>query len=125
MALVARALEYEEWHKCPTYMDPVLVNMKPGASRVCVVENEQGEIVARWMLYPMLMAEDLWVHPDYRQRVSVGRKLWRLMHRCAGELGFARVVSAIVDDDTKGYLSHRRLEAEELPLMVTYPVRGQ
>lgn len=123
--MTARVLPYESWHLIPEHMDAVLQNMRPGTSRVCVVENEQGEIVARWLLYPVLFAEDLWIHPDYRQRVSVGRKLWRLVHRCAAELGFTQLVSAVVDDVPLPLLRHRRLQAETMPLMVTYPIRGE
>lgn len=122
--MTARVLPYESWDRLPDYMDPVLVNLRPGTSRVCVVENEQGEIVARWLLYPVLFAEDLYVDPRYRQNVSVTRKLWRLVHRCAAELGFTQLVSAVVDDVPLPLLRHKRLQAETMPLMVTYPVRG-
>lgn len=121
--MIARVLPYESWDRLPEYMDAVVMNLRPGTSRVCVVENEQGDIVARWLLYPALMAEDLWVHPDYCQKVSVTRKLWRLVHRCAAELGFTQLVSAVVDDAPLPLLRHRRLNAETLPLMVTFPVR--
>lgn len=121
--MTSRVLDYAEWHLVPEYMDDVLKTMRPGTSRVCVIEHE-GEIIARWLLYPVLMAEDIWIAPQYRQRVSVGRKLWRLMQRAATELGFSRVVSAVVDDTSRALLTNRGLKGEALPLLVTYPVRG-
>jgi len=117
-------LPFEEWHRLPEYLDPVLVEARPGHTRICVIENEQGEIVARWLLYPALLAEDLWIDPRYRQKASVGRKLWRLMHSAAAGLGFARVVSAVVDTEMLPMVAHPRLGAEMLPTMVTFPVRG-
>lgn len=123
--MTARVLDYEEWHKCPDYMDAVLMTMKPGTSRICVVENEQGEIVARWLLYPVLFAEDLWVHPDYRKRVSVGRKLWRLVHRAATELGFGHMLVTAMDDEIKTLLAHPSVKAETMPnSMYVFPVQG-
>lgn len=122
--MTARVLEFEEWSRLPEYMDEVLKTLRPSTSRMCVVENEQGDIVARWLLYPALLAEDLWIDPRYRGKVSVGRKLWRLMHRAAAGLGFARVVSAVVDKELMPLVAHPKLGAEALPLMVTFPVRG-
>lgn len=119
--MTARVLDYTEWDRLPGYMDEVLVHLRPGTSRICVVENEQGEIVGRWALYPVLFAEDLWIHPDHRQKVSVGRQLWRLVHRCAAELGFTRMVSTITDGELAGLVA--RAGAETMPAMVTYPVR--
>lgn len=118
--MTARVLPYEEWSKLPEYMDPVLIELTPKTCRMCVVEHD-GEIIGRWLLYPALFAEDLWVHPDYRKRVSVGRKLWRLVHRCAAELGFVRMVSSITDESMAGLVA--RAGGETMPTMVTYPVR--
>lgn len=115
----SRVLEYEEWHKIPEYMDHVLVHLRPKECRMCVVEHE-GEIVGRWLLYPALLAEDLWIHPEYRKRVSVARRLWSIVHRCASELGYARMVSSVTDPAVTPLLLHEGIE--HLPLMVTYPV---
>ncbi len=121
--MISRVLEYEEWDRLPAEMDPVLMEAKPGQSRMCVVEDEHGEIVARWLLYPVLMAESLWIRPDYRNKVSVGRKLWRLVHRAASELGFKRFVSVPMDDGIDAVLNPT-LKAELMPkFMVTFPVR--
>lgn len=123
--MTARVLPYEEWHKIPEHMDPVLVGLRPGQSRICVVENEQGEIVARWLLYPVLFAEDLWVHPDYRQRVSVGRKLWRLVHRAATELGFGHLLVTAMDQEIRDLLAHPGVRSERMPdSMYVFPVQG-
>lgn len=122
--MIARVLDYEEWSKMPEYMDAVVTNLRPGTSRICVVENAQGEIVAHWLLYPVLFAEDLWVHPDFRHKVSVGRKLWRMVHRCATELGFSHLVSAAPDADAQQLFNHPSLRSEPMPTMMVYPVRS-
>jgi hypothetical protein len=119
--VISRVLPFEEWHKLPEYMDPVLQEMRPGQSRVCVVEDENGNIIGRWMLYPALMAEDLWIDPSYRRKTSVARRLWSAMRAAASELGFARVVSAPMDDGIR-LVTHPSVRAEPLPPMVTYPV---
>lgn len=122
--MTARCLTYEEWHRLPEFMDAVLMEAKPGQSRMCVVEDEHGEIVARWLLYPVLMAESLWIRPDHRHKVSVGRKLWRLVHHAATELGFRRFVSVPMDDGIEAVLHHPSLKAELMPkFMVTFPVQ--
>jgi len=119
--MTARILPFEEWHRLPEYMDPALMEMRPGQSRVCVIENKAGEIVGRWLLYPALLAEDLWIDPRYRRRIGVGRRLWRLMRSAARDLGFRRVVSAPMDDGIR-LVTHPSVRAERLPPMVTYPV---
>ena len=122
--MTARVLDYAEWDRLPDYMDPVLMRIRPVESRVCVVENDQGEIVARWLLYPALLAEDLWIHPDYRKRVSVGRKLWRLVQSAARELGFTQMVSSVMTDDVRALVTHPSMQSAVLPPMVVYPVKG-
>lgn len=122
--MTARVLDYAEWDRLPDYMDPVLTQIRPGQSRMCVVENDQGEIVARWLLYPALLAEDLWIHPDYRKRVSVGRKLWRLVQSAARELGFSEMVSTVMTDDVSALVAHPSLRTGLLPPMVAYTVKG-
>ena len=121
--MTARVLPFEEWEKLPEYMDPVTMTLLPGRSRVCVVEHE-GEIIARWMLYPILLAEDLWIDPRYRKQVGVGRRLWRLAQSAAKELGFGHLVSAAVTEDAQQLVAHPFLRSEVLPgPLVAYPVK--
>lgn len=122
MSLVARVLPIAEWDRLPEYMNPVLMNAKPGASAMCVVEDK-GEIVARWLLYPVLYAEDAWIAPAYRQRVSVTRRLWRLVHKAAAGLGYAHMVSTAMTDDAQQILAHvRGVEVMPGPVMA-FPVQ--
>jgi len=123
--MTAMILPYERWSEIPEHMDAVMMTMRPGTSRICVVEHE-GQIVARWLLYPVLFAEDLYIHPDYRKRISVGRKLWRLVHRAASELGFGHMLATAMDQEIQDLLSHPLVKAEVMPSpMFVFPVQGE
>ena len=122
--MTSRVLEFEEWARLPEYMDPVLMTCRPGTSRMCVVENDEGEIVARWLLYPVLFAEDAWIDPRYRKRVGVTRRLWRLVQSAARDLGFGHMVSTAITDDAQRLLQHPSIQSEVMPgPMMVYPVK--
>jgi hypothetical protein len=113
MPVTARVLPFEEWDRLDEELDPILMNILPGTSRVCVVEDN-GQIVGRWLLYPVLHAECVWVEPSKR-RGRVGLMLLDLMKRTARSLGFDRVVTASVSDDVTKLLCHPRLRAQVVP----------
>lgn len=121
--MTARVLPIEEWDRLPEYMDPVLMNAKPGASAMCVVEDN-GEIVARWLLYPVLYAEDLWIAPAYRKRSSVTVRLWRLVHRSAARLGFSWLVSTVVTQEAATAIDALAGSQVMPGVTVVHPVRG-
>lgn len=119
--MTARVLPIEEWDRLPEYMDPVLMQAKPSQSAMCVVENDEGEIVARWLLYPALLAEDAWIDPRYRRHAGVARKLWRVVTESARRLGFTHAIA----HPTTEY-AHRilRKRAEAMPMSVVFPMGG-
>lgn len=112
--MTARVLPFDEWERLDEELDPILMNIQPGTSRVCVVE-EDGRIVARWILMPMLHAECIWIAPERRKTPRVGLHLLDLMKRTARSLGFARVVTASISEDVTKLLCHPRIGAQVMP----------
>jgi len=88
--MTARVLPIEEWDRLDESLDPILMNLSPSTARVCVVED-QGEIVARWLLFPVLHAECIWIAPHKRKTGRVAAHLLKLMRQSARALGFDRV----------------------------------
>jgi N-acetylglutamate synthase-like GNAT family acetyltransferase len=105
MSLTARVLPVEEWHRMDEALDPLLAELSPVQSRICVVE-EDGEIVARWLLYPQLHAECIWIAPQKRKTGRVGLYLLSLMQRTAKTLGFSRVITGSETEDVTKLLAH-------------------
>ena len=110
---IARVLPFAEWERLPESLDPMLAAMAPGSCRVCVVE-EDGEIVAHWLLFPVLHAECVWIAPKKRKG-SVARRLLRIMKAAAKDLGFDRVWSNTTQDDVTQLMSHPALHALIVP----------
>lgn len=113
--MTSRVLPVEEWHRLDEELDPILAELSPVKSRVCVVEDDKGEIVARWLLVPLLHAECIWIAPEKRKTGRVGLKLLDLMKRTARSLGFERVMTAAIDDDVVKLLAHPRIGAQIVP----------
>ena len=113
--MTARVLDYAEWDRLPEELDPLLMDLKPGQSRVCVIEDN-GEIVARVILMSVLMAECLWVAPE-RRRTRVGLKLLNLMKRTARSLGYQRVRTASISEDVTKLMCNPRIRAEAIPAL--------
>ena len=122
--MTARVLPYEEWSRLPEYMDPVTTTVTPSTARMCVVEDDAGEIVARWMVYTVCFAEDLWVRPSCRRRAGVWKLLWRQVHRAATELGFGTVLSTAWTPEAVSLLEHPSVGAELWPApLMAFPVK--
>lgn len=104
--MTSRILPQEEWPRLAgTEADTVWMQI-PASACVVVVEDE-GELVGCHVLVPVLHAECLWIHPDYRKATSVARRLWAAVKQEAtvrfGAVGFQ---TAAVDDDVRGLLRH-------------------
>lgn len=103
--MIARVLPFEEWERLPESLDAILAEMRPGTSRVCVVE-ENGEIVGRWLLVPTMNAHCLEIAPRKRKTARVGLHLLNLMKDTVRSLGFDQVVTASDSDDVTRLLAH-------------------
>lgn len=123
--MTARVLPVEEWHRMDESLDPILAGLSPIKSRVCVVE-EDGEIVARVLLFPVLHAECLWVAPSKRKKGSALRRLWELTKRQAVACGFDRVWGASDSEHMTRLLAHPKLGGIPIPaLSVVLPCEGR
>lgn len=95
--MVTRELPPSEWARLQG-MDlaeavPYLV---PDRDVVLVVEDGD-RIVGCWALVTVRHAEGVWIHPDYRGKTSVARRLWVHMGAIARRLGVSRVVTGADD----------------------------
>lgn len=113
--MTARVLPIEEWDRLDEELDPILTELSPVTSRVCVVEDDNGEIVARWLLFPVLHAECIWIAPEKRKTGRVALKLLNLMRGTARSLGFDRVMTASIDDNVTKLMAHPRMRARIVP----------
>ncbi len=120
--MTARVLDFSEWERLPEELDPILMKLSPGTSRVCVIENEEGVIVAHWLLMPVLHAECLYIAPGHRGRVSVGRRLLALMQQTARSLGWDRVSTASMSEDVTRMLLKIGAEAYPPALHFSLPI---
>lgn len=70
----------------------------PAEAQVIVVEDGP-QIVGCWAVFPLVHVEGLWVHPDHRGKVSVGRRLLAQMVATAREMGAQAVNTAAVSPE--------------------------
>ena len=76
------------------------------SAKVVVVERE-GEIVGCHALVPVLHAECLWVHPDYRGKAAVPRRLWIGVRTSAREeFGVRSFATTALNEDIRRLLEH-------------------
>jgi hypothetical protein len=83
-----RLIEPTEWEKLKPIFDAHNGRLPNAAlSTAAIAENEAGERVGMVALQPMIHAQPLWIHPEYRAKVTVRglfRKLEELVSRWPG-----------------------------------------
>lgn len=114
--MTARMLDITEWDRLDESLDPILMGMRPGTSRVVVVEDN-GVIVGRLLLFPVLHAECLWIAPEYRKKTGVMRRLLDGMKAGAKSLGFDRVWGASDSEAMTKILAHPKLGGIPIPAL--------
>jgi hypothetical protein len=120
--MTSRVLPFDEWHRLPESLDPILMELSPVKSRICVVEDK-GEIVAHWLLFPVIHAECVWIAPKKRKTGRTAKKLIDLMRETARELGVDRVVGSSDSEPVTRLLAKPMMGGIPIPaLMVTLPV---
>jgi hypothetical protein len=77
-AYTTRLLPPEEWPRLAgTAADGLWQHCRPDHTRMVVVEDAEGVIVACTVLYHVVHAECPWIAPDARRSAAVGRALLR------------------------------------------------
>lgn len=117
--MTSRELPRSEWARLADTALARIVTMPEGSVvSVFVVEDEDGRIVGCWSLMTMLHAEGLWIHPDYRARVSVGRRLLGALWARLRLIGTNGVWTAAETDDVARMLE--RIGAVAIPIRPYY-----
>lgn len=95
-----RILPPDEWPRLKgTEAEKVWPRFDPSNTRVLVVEDEAGEIVATWALLRVVHAECIWVAPKHRGAFKVARRLLRGLREIAAEWGAKRVLTGSVSPE--------------------------
>jgi hypothetical protein len=104
--MTTRLLPHDEWHRLDgTDLSEGLSLLNPDHVDVLVVEDD-GVIVAHWLLASMLHVEGLWIAPEARKSGVVARRLWRGMRETVAKRGASSVLTGAVTDDVKALLDH-------------------
>lgn len=120
--MTSRILPPEEWGRLAGTEAESFISRLNAASRVIVVEAD-GAIVGCHILQPVLHAEGLWIHPDFRKRASVGRHLWRRVQDTARDwFGVQWFVTGCGSDEVRALLEH--VAAVKLPDHYVVPIGG-
>lgn len=104
--MTTRILPPTEWPRLVGTEAEAAIASLTDAARVIVVEHD-GAIVGCHLLQPVLHAECLWIHPDYRKRASVGRRLWAHVQRTARDHFQVRwFATSAMSDEVRTLLRH-------------------
>lgn len=118
--MTTRVLRPEEYWRLAGTEAAALGRFLTDAARVVVVEDH-GAIVGCHVLQPILHAEGLWIAPEYRKKVAVGRRLWSGVQREVREhFGVKWFATGCASETVKRFLD--RLGAKKLPDHYMVPV---
>lgn len=111
--MTLRELPLDEWPRLSAcQFGDLWQGLKPEDTTVLVIEQD-GEIVAHWCLLRIYHVEGLWIRHDYRQRLSVARRLWLGMRALAAGMGARAVMTGADTDEIRAMLT--RVGATKLP----------
>lgn len=111
--MTTRVLPSSEWSRLEgTELEQLAKALDPERTRIVVVERE-GQIVGTWAATTFVHLEGIWIHPDFRGRVSVGRRLLSATFRAAKELGARFVFTGALTDEVAEMIG--RIGGDQLP----------
>ena len=121
--MIVRSLPVGEWDKLSGFdLGLAVPYLDPKDTTLLVVEDGD-RIVGCLAVLTWYHAEAAWIHPDYRKKPSVARKLWTGLHRIARGLGARHLVSGVCDPSVADLLIKRG--ASPLPMQSwVFPVKG-
>jgi N-acetylglutamate synthase-like GNAT family acetyltransferase len=112
--MTERTLPGSEWSKLAgTEAAAIVGRYDPAHTNVVVVEDAAGRVVGCHVLAYMLHAECLWIHPDYRGKSSVARRLWAAVCSVVKKSGAGGFITAATDGKVKALLEH--VGAKKMP----------
>lgn len=116
----SRVLPPEEWPRLQgTDLETVWRNLNPADAYVFVVEDGD-RIVATVAGLRYVVMECAWVHPEYRGRPGVTRRLLRGMYAVARRLGATRMMTLPANDAVQRIVE--KLGGVRLPRVFVVPV---
>lgn len=116
-----RILPPEEWHRLEGEQLAPLIG--PENSRVVVVEDDEGRIIANWSVMRVTYFESLNVVPEARGNLGVIRRLMAETFKAAQEFGSEWAFTGADDPQIAEYLV--RLGGHSIPaMMFTVPLKG-
>lgn len=110
-----RILPPEEWHRLAhTDMPTVLPYVEPEDIRVVVVES--GDVVVGcWAVLRVVHLEGVWIHPTYRGKGSVARRLLTATLTVARQWTSRWAMTGANSDDVR-HLLVKHLGARQVPM---------
>jgi len=95
--MIVRELPVTEWSRlAQTDLGQSVPYLLPEKATILVVE-EGDEIIGCWAVLTIPHAEGVWIHPRYRGKTSVARRLWTAMQQTVERMGFTRVQTGACD----------------------------
>ncbi|PYQ25565.1 MAG: hypothetical protein DMF56_27175 [Acidobacteria bacterium] len=88
----ARLLPPGEWHRLDPQLTP---SLDPHRALIVVVENETGNIVARWMAFDTVALEGLSIDPAYQKHPGVAARLMQAMTAALVERNIPQAITMI------------------------------
>lgn len=111
---VTRLLPADEWHRLTeTDFPQILPYLGPEDISIVVVEHD-GQVVGCWGVMPMIHLEGVWIHPAYRTKASVARRLVAATWAHLRTLAPRWVMTAATTDAVRTLLT-RHLGAQHVP----------
>lgn len=112
--MTSRLLPREEWPKLADLQASTLLPYVPPDDAQMVVVEDGDRIVGVWAVLRITHLEGLWIHPDYRGRVSVARRLLVTTLAAARRWAPQWVMTGANDDCVRRMLDH--VGAVKLPM---------
>lgn len=96
--MTRRVLPVQEWHRLAETPQLGALKELPAGTRVLVVENDHGDIIATAAAFWAWHVEGAWIHPDHQGKSAAGRHLVRGVQELARESGASGFIAAADTD---------------------------
>lgn len=103
--MTSRELPRAEWAKLAETPIAAVLESLPENTRIVVVEDAAGTVVATWALIQYVHVEGVWVDQAHRKHGVVAGRLLREMRRVATDWGASVVLTGAIDDEVRGLIA--------------------